>query len=472
VFCAQTFVSLKRYFHYPSPEIGLAMIAHLLKPEFDELIQKKDWITLKESLQDVPSVDIAELIEGIDSEVGVVIFRLLKKQTAAEVFSHLSNSKELEFLDLLSKQQLADVMSNLEPDDRLALVEELPGHLTQKVLASLNTEDQIEVKKMLGYPPESVGRIMTPRYVKVKAEWTVERAMRHIRKFGFSAETVNVIYVVDENEKLIDDLRLNQLILADPQALIGDIIDDSFVALNAFDDQEHAVEMLSKYDRVAMPVTDSDGILVGIVTIDDVIDIAREEATEDFHKGAAVAPLKTTYRETKVWSLFTKRISWLLILVFVNLLSSGVIEYYEEVLASAIALAFFIPLLIDSGGNTGAQSATIMVRAIAVGDVKLSHWFRVAGKEMLVGIALGLAMGLASGLLGLFRGGWEIGLVVALSMIAIVLVANLIGAILPLILTRINVDPAVASSPLITTIADVCGLLIYFSIAAAILTTF
>lgn len=448
------------------------MIAHLLKPEFDELVEKKEWITLKESLQDVPPVDIAELIEGIDSKVGVVIFRLLKKQTAADVFSHLSSSKELEFLELLSKQQLAEVMSNLEPDDLLAIVEELPGPLTQKVLASLNQDDQMEVKKMLGYPPESVGRLMTSRYVKVKSEWTVERAMRHIRKFGFSAETVNVIYVVDENEKLIDDLRLNQLILADPQNRIGDITDDSFVALNAFDDQEHAVEMLSKYDRVAMPVVDSGGVLIGIVTIDDVIDIAQEEATEDFHKGAAVAPLKTTYRETAVRSLFTKRISWLLILVFVNLLSSGVIEYFEEVLASAIALAFFIPLLIDSGGNTGAQSATIMVRAIAVGDVKLSHWMRVAGKEIMVGLALGLAMGLASGILGLFRGTWEIGLIVGLSMVCIVLVANLIGAILPFILTRLNIDPAVASSPLITTIADVTGLIIYFSIAAMVLPSF
>lgn len=445
------------------------MIAHLLKPEFDELVENKDWITLKESLQDVPSVDIAELIEGIDSNVGVVIFRLLKKQVAAEVFSHLSSSKELEFLDLLSKQQLAEVMSNLEPDDRLSIVEELPGHLTQKVLASLKPEDQMEVKKMLGYPQESVGRLMTSRYVKVKSDWTVERAMRHIRKFGFSAETVNVIYVVDEREKLIDDLRLNQLILADPQNRIGDLTDNTFVALNAFDDQEHAVEMLSKYDRVAMPVVDSDGILIGIVTIDDVIDIAREEATEDFHKGAAVAPLKTSYRETSVWSLFSKRVSWLLILVIVNLLSSGVIEYYEEVLASAIALAFFIPLLIDSGGNTGAQSATIMVRAIAVGDVKLTHWIKVAGKEVFVGVALGFAMGIASGVLGLFRGGWEIGLIVGISMIGIVLVANLIGAILPFILTKFNIDPAVASSPLITTIADVSGLLIYFSVAAAIL---
>ncbi len=445
------------------------MIAHLLKPEIEELVENKEWVALKEALQDVPSVDVAELIEAMDTSSAVIVFRLLKKQKAAEVFSHLSSSKEIEFLDLLSKQQLAEVLSKLEPDDRVSIVEELPGHLTQKVLASLNPEDQLEIKKMLGYPPESVGRQMTSRYVKVKSDWNVDRAMQHIRKFGFSAETVNVIYVVDDSEKLIDDLRLNQLILADPEDKISDITDDKFVALQAFDDQEHAVEMLSKYDRVAMPVVDSDGILIGIVTIDDVIDIAQEEATEDFHKGAAVAPLKTTYTDTTIWTLFTKRVNWLLILVFVNLLSSGVIEYYEGVLESAIALAFFIPLLIDSGGNTGAQSATIMVRAIAIGDVNLKDWLKTAGKEIFVGLGLGLAMGIASGVLGIFRGGWEIGLVVALSMVAIVLVANLIGTILPFILTRFNIDPAVASSPLITTIADVSGLLIYFSIAAAIL---
>ncbi len=448
------------------------MIAQLVKPEFDELIEKKDWITLKESLQDVPSVDIAELIEGVDSEVGVVVFRLLKKQRAAEVFANLSSVKEMEFLDLLSKQQLADVLNNLEPDDRVSILEELPGHLTQKVLASLKHEEQLEVKKLLGYPAESVGRHMTSRYVKVKSNWTVEKAMLHIRKYGFSAETVNVIYVVDDNEKLIDDLRLNQLILAEPQDKIGDITDDSFVALQAFDDQEHAVEMMSKYDRVAMPVVDSDGILLGIVTIDDIIDIAQEEATEDFHKGAAVAPLKRTYTQTTIWTLFSKRVHWLLILVFINLLSSGVIEYYEEVLASAVALAFFIPLLIDSGGNTGAQSATIMVRAIAIGDVRLRYWLKTAGKEIFVGILLGLAMGIASFVLGIFRAGWEIGLVVGLSMIAIVLVANLIGALLPFFLTRFNIDPAVASSPLITTIADVAGLLIYFSIASVVLQGF
>ncbi len=445
------------------------MIAHLLKPEFEELIQKKDWITIKESLEDVPAVDVAELLEDLEPEVAIVIFRLLKKAKAADVFTYLSSGKGVELLEVFSRQQLSDVMNNLEPDERVALMEELPGGLTQRVLNSMEPDQVAQVRRLLGYPPESIGRLMTTNYVKVKKDWTVDNSLNHIRKYGRNAETVNVIYVVNEQEKLIDDLRLNQLIIADPESTIEDIMDDSFEALSAFDDQEHAVEMLSKYDRVAMPVVDSDGVLIGIVTVDDVIDVAQEEATEDFHKGAAVAPLKTTYRETSVMSLFTKRISWLLILVIVNLLSSGVIEYYEEVLASAIALAFFIPLLIDSGGNTGAQSATIMVRAIAVGDVKLSHWFKVAGKEIFVGIALGVAMGIASGVLGIFRGGWEIGAVVGISMIGIVLVANLIGAILPFILTRLNIDPAVASSPLITTIADVCGLLIYFSVAAAIL---
>jgi len=452
-------------------ENGNFMLAHLLKPEIDELIRKKDWITIKESLDDVPPADVAELLEDLEPEVAVVVFRLLKKSKAADVFTYLSSGKGLELLEVFSRQQLSDVMNNLEPDERVALMEELPGHLTQRVLSSMEPENIAQVRRLLGYPPETVGRLMTTNYVKVRKDWTIDESFDHIRKYGRSAETVNVIYVVNEQEKLIDDLRLNQLIVAHPDSLIEDIMDDSFEALNAFDDQEHAVDMLSKYDRVAMPVVDSDGVLIGIVTIDDVIDIAREEATEDFHKGAAIAPLKTSYLETKIWTLFSKRISWLLILVIVNLLSSGVIEYYEEVLASAIALAFFIPLLIDSGGNTGAQSATIMVRAIAVGDVKLSHWLRVAGKEIFVGIALGLAMGIASGGLGLFRGGWEIGFIVGLSMVGIVVVANLIGTILPFILTKFNIDPAVASSPLITTVADISGLIIYFSIASAILPT-
>ncbi|HET6527335.1 MAG TPA: CBS domain-containing protein, partial [Balneolaceae bacterium] len=247
------------------------MIVHLLKPEFDELIEAKDWVALKDILNDVPAVDVAELLEEINTDVAIVIFRLLKKDKAADVFTYLSSGKGVELLDVFSAQQLSEVMSNLEPDERVALMEELPGHLTQRVMNSMDRNDKKFVQKLLGYPEESVGRLMTPRYVKVKKDWSIQKGMEHIRKFGHSAETVNVIYVVDEREHLIDDLRLNQLILADPEAQILTLMDESFEALSAFDDQEEAVRMLSKYDRVAMPVVDSGGILVGIVTVDDVI---------------------------------------------------------------------------------------------------------------------------------------------------------------------------------------------------------
>ncbi|MGA1646629.1 MAG: magnesium transporter MgtE N-terminal domain-containing protein, partial [bacterium] len=224
------------------------MIAQLLKPEFDELIQSKDWVGLKEALLDVPSVDVAELLEEIDAQVAVAIFRLLKKQKAAEVFTYLSSGKGQELLEIFSERQLSDVMSNLEPDDRVALLEELPGRLTQTVLNSMRPQDQQLVMNLLGYPEESIGRLMTTRYVKVRSDWSVAKSMEHIRKYGVTAETVNVIYVVDSSEKLIDDLKLNQLILADPEMKIQELMDDRYAALSAFDDQEEAVKMLSKYD--------------------------------------------------------------------------------------------------------------------------------------------------------------------------------------------------------------------------------
>ncbi|MGF1669979.1 MAG: magnesium transporter, partial [Balneolaceae bacterium] len=239
------------------------MFVNLLKPEFDELIAAKDWVAIKEVLNDLPAVDIAELLEDLEPEVAVVIFRLLKKAKAADVFSNLSSGKGVELLEIFSRQQLSDVMNNLEPDEQVALMEELPGHLTKRVLSSMEKENQEQVRKLLGYPEESVGRLMTTKFVRIKSEWTVKRSLRHLREFGRNAETLNVIYIVDENEKLIDDLRLNQLILADPDTAISDIMDYSFEVLSVFDDQEEAVKMLSKYDRVALPVVDSDGILVG-----------------------------------------------------------------------------------------------------------------------------------------------------------------------------------------------------------------
>ncbi|MDZ7773408.1 MAG: magnesium transporter [Balneolaceae bacterium] len=455
------------------------MIVHLLKPEFDELIEAKDWVALKDILNDVPAVDVAELLEELDNEVAVVIFRLLRKQKAADVFSYLSTVKGAELLEVFTAQQLSDVMSNLEPDERVALMEELPGHLTQRVMSSMKAEDRRLVTKLLGYPDESVGRLMTPRYVKVKQDWTVQRAMEHIRRYGHSAETVNVIYVVDENEKLIDDLRLNQFILADPEATISSLMDESFEALSAFEDQEDAVKMLSKYDRVAMPVVDSDGILVGIVTVDDVIDVAEEETTEDMQLMAGMDALDDYYSQTTILEMVKKRIGWLLILFVGQLLTASVLDGYESVLANAVTLALFIPMIISSGGNSGSQAATLIIRALATDDIDRDEWLKVMGRELLSGLMLGLLMavigfGIILAWTWALHGGVSDDMlasatVVALSLIGVVLWGNLSGSMLPFMLSKFGLDPAVSSAPFVSTLSDVMGILIYFSIAIALL---
>lgn len=455
------------------------MIVHLLKPEFDELIEAKDWVALKDILNDVPAVDVAELLEELDNEVAVVIFRLLRKQKAADVFSYLSTTKGAELLDIFTAQQLSDVMSNLEPDERVALMEELPGHLTQRVMTSMKADDRKQVQKLLGYPEESVGRLMTPRYVKVRKRWTVRRSMDHIREYGKSAETVNVIYVVDDNEKLIDDLRLNQLILADPEATIESLMDESFEALSAFEDQEDAVKMLSKYDRVAMPVVDSDGILVGIVTVDDVIDVAEEETTEDMQLMAGMDALDDYYSQTTIFEMVRKRIGWLVILFLGQLITTSVLGEYEGVIANAVFLTLFIPMIISSGGNSGSQAATLVIRALATDDIRREEWLKVMGRELVSGLMLGGLMALIGftiilGWAWLFQGGitgdlFASALIVAVSLIGVVLWGNLSGSMLPFLLTRFGMDPAVSSAPFVSTLSDVMGIIIYFSVAIVLL---
>lgn len=433
------------------------------------LIKEQKWHDLRQSLEDWPAPDIAELLLHLEKRERVLVFRLLPRPLSSEVFAYLESKQQDELLRDMTDEEMRQLLANLSPDDRTHFLEELPGQATQRLLNLLSSEDRRETLQLLGYPEESVGRLMTPDYVAIRHEWTIEQALEHIRNKGKDSETINMIYVVDPSWKLIDDLELRRLIIAKPSDTVEPILDYSFVSISAFDDREKAVQMIQRYDLDALPVVDSEGILIGIVTVDDVMDVAQEEATEDFQKVAAVVPLKMSYSKSSLWTLYRKRIGWLVALVLVSLASSGVIAAYEEVLVSAIALAFFIPLLIGSGGNTGAQSATLMVRAIATGDVQLGQWMWAAGREIGVGILLGLTTGLATWLLGSFRGGFEIGIVVGLAMLSIVIVANMIGVLLPFLLTRLRLDPAVASSPLITSIADFVGLMIYFSIATWIL---
>ncbi|KAB2953349.1 magnesium transporter [Heliorestis acidaminivorans] len=445
------------------------MIDEERKKTIEELVHQKSWLALREELAEWPLPEVADLLLELEKADRVLVFRMLPRRISGDVFSYMESEHRKGLLKDLTDEETRHLLASLTPDDRTTLFEELPGQVTQHLLNLLSAEDLHETRQLLGYPEESVGRLMTPDYVAVRPEWSVSEALDHIRNKGKRSETINVIYVTDDSWKLLDALELQKFILARSNDKVQQIMDDSFVSLNAFEDREQAVFVMQKYDLFALPVVDTDGVLIGMVTIDDVFDVAQKEATEDFHKGAAVTPLKTSYREASVWSLYRKRVGWLMTLVVVNLASSGVIAAYEDMLSAAIALAFFIPLLIDSGGNAGAQSATLMVRAIATGDIKMDQWVKTISKEMKVGIAIGLTMALGSMILGYFRGGFEIGIVVGLTMITLVVAANIIGTLLPFLLLRLRFDPAVASGPLITSIIDAVGLLIYFSIATVVL---
>lgn len=434
-----------------------------------QIIERHRWEELQGILAQYSVPEVAELLLELKKPERVLMFRALPRSHAAGVFAYLAPGTQNALIQELTDEESRELLAGMSPDDRTPLLGELPGRATQRLLNLLTEEDRRASLELLGYPEESVGRIMTPDYVAVRPEWTVGEALDHIRTFGVDRETVNWIYVVDDSWKLLDTLMLRTFIVTGAQERVAAVMDHRFTSIAADEDREAAVRKIQDYDLEALPVVDTGGILVGIVTVDDVLDIAEREATEDIQLGAAVQPLQESYRESGVWPLFAKRVPWLIILVLVGLLSSGVIEAFEETLAAAVALAFFIPLLIDSGGNTGSQAATLMVRAIATGDLRLGQWARAIGKELAVGIALGVALGGAAAILGLFRGGVEIGIIVGFTMVAIVLTANLIGTILPFALSRFRIDPAVASAPLITTVVDATGLIIYFSIATLVL---
>ncbi len=438
--------------------------------EIEALIENGQLKALAESLTSWANPEVAELILRLDKPHQVLVYRSLPRERAADVFAYLEPEDQDDVLDALTDADTRQLLANLSPDDRTAMLEELPAKVTRRLMQLLSPEDLAESRQLLGYPDESVGRLMTPDYIRLRAEWSCEQALAHVRKYGRDSEIFNILYVTDAGGKLVDIVRMRRLIMMDPQALIQDMLNYNCVSISAYDDREVAVEMIQRYDVNALPVVDSEGVLLGIVTVDDILDVAEEEATEDIQKGAAVAPLQTRYSVASPSQLFRKRIGWLLVLIFVNLISAGVIARYEAFMVEFIALALFMPLVIASGGNCGAQSATLMVRAIATGDLELSDWLAAVGKELFVGALLGGAMAVIAGAVGqLYGGDSKIALIVGLSMVSIVFVANSFGALLPFALSRLKVDPAAASSPLITSVMDVLGLIIYFSIAALVL---
>src|SRR5690554_1168106 len=389
-----------------------------VKTNFPELIENKNWKTLKKSINKLVADEVVELFEDISENDKIILFRLLNRKNAKEVFELLSHEEQDEIIDGFAEnyKKISNLLNDLEPDDRTALFEELLGQVTQQLLVLLSPKERGMTDQLLGYPKESIGRLMTPEFVAVKPNYTVERAFAHIRKFGRDSETLNVIYILDKDWKLIDDIRIRDLIFANPESLVEELIDHHFISLNANDHQETAIRIFKDSDRIALPVINDEGVLLGIVTVDDIMDVAEEESTEDFHKFGAFQSAISNPITAKVWNLYKNRVVWLIALVFMNVFSGAALASFEELIASTVALVFFLPLLIDSGGNAGSQSATLMIRYLVVGEVKKSDWYKLVGKEFVVSFLLGITMAFSAALVAGFRAP-EVAVVVAVTKI-------------------------------------------------------
>jgi magnesium transporter len=441
------------------------------------LLETRQYDQVREELAGLEPADVAELVDGLDDAHAAVVFRLLPHDLAGDTFSYLDFDQQQDLIAKLGTERLAELINDMDPDDRTALLEEMPSEVAQRLMNLLTPKERRVTQSILGYPEESTGRLMTPDYVRVKPEWTISEAMQHIRKYGHDAETVNVIYVVDEHGRLIDDLRIRQFLLAEPDQTVESIMDRKFVALRVTDDREEAVRQLQHYDRVALPVVDTHGALVGIVTADDVADVAEEEATEDIQKMAGMEALDAPYLESGFFPVIRKRAGWLSILLLGQMLTVAAMTYFEGEIERAVVLALFIPLVISSGGNSGSQATSLIIRAMALGEVGMRHWLRVLGRELATGLILG---GLLATIILLRMSLWpteqemspehvRIVATVALSVVGVVTFGTVVGSMLPFVLEKLGLDPAAASAPLVATVVDVTGLFIYFSIALMLL---
>lgn len=438
-----------------------------LKTDFKDLLDKKDWTAVTHRLDDMDPIEISHAMEDVLDDDQTLLFMLLRRNQAKEVFQHLPHARQAQIIEDLAQniERKTNLLNDIEPDDRTAFFEDLPGETIQGLIQTLSPKERDISLRLLGYPKDSIGRLMTPEYVAIRPENTIDQAFHNIRKHGRDSETLNVIYIVDHEGKLVDDIRIRELILAAPGQKVEELMDRRFTALNAMDDQETAIKTFMDYDRVAMPVVNGEGVLLGIVTIDDILDIAEEETTEDFHKfGAFQAAISDPVKE-RIFSLYKNRVVWLVALVFMNIFSGAALASFEYTIQAVVSLVFFLPLLIDSGGNAGSQSATLMIRSLAMGDVKATDWYKMIGKEVLVSLLLGITMAAAVSAVAWYRAP-EIVAVVAVTMVITVMIGSLIGMMLPFLFTKLKLDPATASAPLITSISDICGVLVYFSIAA------
>ncbi len=450
----------------------------LLEPEMQRLIDEQSFRELRDALSVMEAADIADMIETLPPESAVVAFRVLPREISATVFAELEQPVQESLLEELGTERSSRLIEAMEPDDRAALLDELPVEVATRLIQRFSPTNRMVTRAILGYPAESVGRLITPDYVRVRSDWSIEKALEHIRRYGRNAETVDWVFVIDHEGKLIDDIHIRDILLADPGTPIGALMDDEYIALFAADDREEAVRVMNRYDRTALPVVDSLGLLVGIVTADDVADVAEEEFTEDVQKLGGMEALDAPYMTSPVLSMFKKRGGWLAGLFLMQVFTISIMGFFDEQLSKAVVLALFVPMIIASGGNTGTQAASLLVRAIAVEEVTLKSWWSIMRKEILTGICLGITLALLGmGVVWILSATpmvdtphmWPLAFTVGFAVFMIVIWGSLIGSMFPLLLDRVGLDPAASSSPLVATLMDVSGLTIYFVVAMVLL---
>ncbi|PYR36879.1 MAG: magnesium transporter [Acidobacteria bacterium] len=464
----------------PNREAALQVVRDTVRPA-DEIagrIRDRDVGGLRDMLRNRPASDLASVLTDLSLEEQVLVFRILPRKDAAQTFAYLSLDEQNALLKAMASEEAAALLNDMAPDDRTTFLEELPAEATRKLLALLTPEERAEAVRLLGYPEESIGRLMTPHYVAVREEWTIAHVLEYVRQHGQDSETLNVIYVIDDKGTLIDDIRIREVLLTSPANTVRSLMDRRFVALKATDDQETAVRVFRAEDRVALPVTDTAGILIGIVTVDDVLDVAEQAATEDIQRLGGSEALDEPYMTIAFRRMVQKRAGWLTALFIGEMLTATAMGFFEHEIERAVVLALFVPLIISSGGNSGSQASTLVIRALALGEVTLGDWWRVMRREIGAGLALGTILGtigflritIWSAFSPLYGEHWFlVAMTVSVALVGVVLWGTLIGSLLPFGLRRLGFDPAASSAPFVATLVDVTGLVIYFSVGIVVL---
>ncbi len=446
--------------------------------DIQEIIEAKDAKQIRAILRTWPPQDIAELISNTKKEDQQFIFDALPQDLEVKTFEYLPIAIQKKFLNTLPSERAAGILNALSPDDRTALLEEIPGPVVNEWIKLLTPEERTTTLKLLGYPEGSVGRIMTPDYIAVKMDWTVKQVLDYVRLNGNKSETISYLFVVDDKGVLIDDINIKEFLFASPETKVEQLSDRNFLALQVTDTQENAVNIFRRHNRSALPVIDKQGVLLGIVTFDDILSLAKAEDTEDIQMFGGVEALDMPYMQTPFLSLMRKRVGWLVVLFIGEMLTATAMGYFQGEIAKAVILTLFLPLIVSSGGNSGSQASTLIIRALALGEITLKDWWRVMRREIFSGFFLGAVLG-AIGFVRIIT--WAqfsdmygphwllVALTVSLALVGIVLWGTLSGSMLPLILKKMGFDPATSSAPFVATLVDVTGIVIYFSIALVVL---